>query len=238
LQNYFLQTASFYFHDIFIGRLYIVISEITSYNKSVIRERRYEMNEKIYCTSCGAENEAGAHFCVSCGTKLEMPVQDQNPNTESLTGDVVSNNTQSTYTYTTQPAQSAQTYYSVPEEPKKEGGYIGVAIASLVCGILSLLCCPFACCGSCCGGPNVLLAIASIVLGIIALVKAFDGKGMAITGLVCGGIALVGMIFAFALPASFTRGLMTGILGEEYNIGNMDELDDLMDDFGVYYNFS
>ena len=49
---------------------------------------------------------------------------------------------------------------------------------------------------------------------------------------------LVGMIFAFALPASFTRGLMTGILGEEYNIGNMDELDDLMDDFGVYYNFS
>ena len=175
------------------------------------------MNEKIYCTSCGAENEAGAHFCVSCGTKLETPVQDQNPNTESLTGDVVSNNTQSTYTYTTQPAQSAQTYYSVPEEPKKEGGYIGVAIASLVCGILSLLCCPFACCGSCCGGPNVLLAIASIVLGIIAL---------------------VGMIFAFALPASFTRGLMTGILGEEYNIGNVDEFDDLMDDFGVYYNFS
>ena len=56
---------------------------------------------------------------------------------------------------------------------------------------------------------------------------------MAITGLVCGGIALVGMIFAFALPASFTRGLMTGILGEEYIIGNMDELDDLMDDFGV-----
>lgn len=47
MQNYFLQTASFYFHDIFIGRLYIVISEITSYNKSVIRERRYEMNEKI-----------------------------------------------------------------------------------------------------------------------------------------------------------------------------------------------
>ena len=42
------------------------------------------MNEKIYCTSCGAENEAGAHFCVSCGTKLETPVQDQNPNTESL----------------------------------------------------------------------------------------------------------------------------------------------------------
>ena len=84
----------------------------------------------------------------------------------------------------------------------------------------------------------ILLALASIVLGIIALVKAFDGKGMAITGLVCGGIALVGMIFAFALPASFTRGLMTGILGEEYNIGNMDELDDLMDDFGVYYNFS
>ena len=193
------------------------------------------MNEKIYCTSCGAENETSAHFCVSCGTKLETPIQEQEQDTEPLTGDVVSNDTQSTYTYTT---QSAQTYYSVPEEPKKEGGYIGVAIASLVCGILSLLCCPIACCGSCCGGLNVLLAIAAIVLGIIALVKAFEGKGMAIAGLVCGGIALVLMIFALALPASFTKGLMTGILGEEYNIGNTDEFNNLMDDFGVYYNFS
>ena len=69
------------------------------------------MNEKIYCTSCGAENEVGAHFCVSCGTKLETPVQNQNA--EPLTGDVVSNDTQSTYTYTTQSTQSAQTYYSV-----------------------------------------------------------------------------------------------------------------------------
>ena len=192
------------------------------------------MNEKIYCTSCGAENEAGAHFCVSCGTKLETPAWEQKQDTDPLTGDVVSNDTQSTYTNT---PQSAQTYYSVPEEPKKEGGYIGVAIASLVCGILSLLCCPLAWCGSCCGGLNVLLAIAAVVLGIIALVKAFEGKGMAIAGLVCGGIALVGMIFALALPASFTKGLMTGILGEEYNIGDMDGLDNLMDDFGVYYNF-
>lgn len=195
------------------------------------------MNEKIYCTSCGAENEVSAHFCVSCGAKLDLPAQNQKQDTEPLTGDVVSNDTQSTYTYTTQSTPSAQTYYSIPEEPKKEGGYIGVAIASLVCGILSLLCCPLACCGSCCGGFNVLLAIAAIVLGIIALVKAFEGKGMAIAGLVCGGIALVGMIFALALPASFTKGLMAGILGEEYNIGDMDGLDNLMDDFGVYYNF-
>lgn len=47
MQNYFLQTASFIFMIFLIGRLYIVISEITSYNKSVIRERRYEMNEKF-----------------------------------------------------------------------------------------------------------------------------------------------------------------------------------------------
>lgn len=227
-------TGCSFLQDPFIGRLYIVISVITRYNDSVIQERRYGMSEKIYCTSCGAENEATAHFCVSCGARLETSVQEQRQDTEPLIGDEASDAAQSTYTYTT---QSAQTYYSVPEEPKKEGGYIGVAIASLACGILSLLCCPLACCGSCCGGLNVLLAIAAIVLGIIALVKAFEGKGMAIAGLVCGGIALVGMIFALALPASFTKGLMTGILGEEYNIGNMDELDELMDDFGVYYNF-
>lgn len=168
------------------------------------------MNEKIYCTSCGAENEAGAHFCVSCGTSLEASDQEQN----------------------------TETYYSVPEEGQKKGGYIGVAIASLVCGILSLLCCPFACCGSCCGSPNVLLALAAIALGIVTLVKVFEGKGMAIAGIICGGIALIGMIFALTLPASFTKGLMTGILGQEYNSGDFDNLEDLMRDFGVEYDFS
>ncbi len=196
------------------------------------------MNEKIYCTSCGAENEAGAHFCVGCGTKLETPVQEQNQNTEPLTGDVIANDTQSTYTYTTQSNPSARTCYSIPEEPKKEGGYIGVAIAALVCGILSLLCCPLACCGSCCGGFNVLLALAAIVLGIVTLVKTFEGRGMAIAGIICGGIALVGMIFALTLPASFTKGLMTGILGQEYNAGDFDNLEDLMKDLGVDYDFS
>ncbi len=168
------------------------------------------MNEKIYCTSCGAENDASARFCVSCGASLETSGQDQN----------------------------TETCYSAPEETPKKGSYIGVAIASLVCGILSLLCCPLACCGSCCGSPNVLLALAAIVLGIVTLVKTFEGRGMAIAGIICGGIALVGMIFALILPASFTKGLMTGILGQEYNAGDFDNLEDLMKDLGVEYDFS
>lgn len=205
------------------------------------------MNEKIYCTSCGAENETSAHFCVSCGAKLEPVVQEPDTNVnetvETVTGDVVDqdsvnadqNDYQNTYsqdTYT-QTTQSTQTYYSVPEEPKKGGGYIGVAIASLICGILALICCPVACCGACCGGFNILLAIAAIALGIIALVKAFDGKGMAIAGLICGGIALIGMLFALAVPRSFAKGITTGILGEEY----MDELQDIFDESGLGYDF-
>ena len=61
---------------------------------------------------------------------------------------------------------------------------------------------------------------------------------MAIAGIICGGIALVGMIFALILPASFTKGLMTGILGQEYNAGDFDNLEDLMKDLGVEYDFS
>lgn len=206
------------------------------------------MNDKIYCTSCGAENETSAHFCVSCGAKLEPVVQEPDINVneavETVTGDVVVDqdsvdadqnayrNTYSQDTYT-QTTQSTQTYYSVPEEPKKGGGYIGVAIASLICGILALICCPVACCGACCGGFNILLAIAAIALGIITLVKAFDGKGMAIAGLICGGIALIGMLFALAVPRSFARGITTGILGEEY----MDELQDIFDESGLGYDF-
>ena len=70
----------------------------------------------------------------------------------------------------------------------------GLAIASLVCGILALV--------SCClvGFFNLPLVIAAIVTGHIALSKikadpgAYAGKGMAKGGLITGYIGLVGAI--------------------------------------------
>jgi len=86
---------------------------------------------------------------------------------------------------------------AVYAEPKK-----GLAIASLVLGILSLL--TVGCLG--------IGALAGLVLGIVAVVKAsrephvFGGKGMAWAGIVTSGLGLlllpiVGIIAAIAIPS-------------------------------------
>ncbi len=94
-------------------------------------------------------------------------------------------------------AWGAGGYPQVPPSP----GYIqkreqGLAIASLVCGVLSFLCC------------SVLTGIPAIVLGIMAMMKEksdparYGGKGMAIAGIVLGSVSIliliVYMILMFA----------------------------------------
>lgn len=88
-------------------------------------------------------------------------------------------------------------YYSVDGDntAKTSNGYIGVSIASLVCGILSILCC-------CATALAIILAIAAIVLGIITLVKNYDGRGMAIAGIAIGGVAIVLIILLAIISAS------------------------------------
>ena len=64
----------------------------------------------------------------------------------------------------------------------------GLAIASLVCGVLSFVCC------------SVFTGIPAIVLGIMAMMKEkadparYGGKGMAIGGIVLGAISILIMI--------------------------------------------
>ncbi len=66
----------------------------------------------------------------------------------------------------------------------------GLAVASMVCGIIAVL----TCCLWCLSGP---LAIAAVVMGHIALSKAkaeparYGGKGMAKAGLITGYLALL-----------------------------------------------
>lgn len=88
-------------------------------------------------------------------------------------------------------------YYSATENNNSSqgGGNIGFAIASLVCGILSLLCC-------CLTLFSAVLAVAAVVLGVITLCFKYDGKGLAIAGIVTGGFGLVIVIFAMILSAS------------------------------------
>ena len=72
--------------------------------------------------------------------------------------------------------------YATYEDKKSES--VGLAVASLVCGIISILSCI-----TCCGG--IFIGIAAIVLGIIAITNNYGGRGMAIGGIACGAVGLI-----------------------------------------------
>lgn len=84
----------------------------------------------------------------------------------------------------------------------------GLAIASLVCGILTLVL------GFCCGFIGLIPGIAALVTGYLGLRKADEmggaGKGLAIAGMVLGGIGLViSLIFAVFIGAAMLSGSST-----------------------------
>ena len=111
--------------------------------------------------------------------------------------------------YQQAPNYDQSAYYGAPDQ--KEGGSKPLAIASLVCGIVSLLC-------SCCGWIGIVLAVAAVVLGIISINKHEDGKGMAIAGIVCGGIGLV-------------IGIIVVIMGAAVSSMDPDELTNIFENF-------
>ena len=60
----------------------------------------------------------------------------------------------------------------------------GLAVASMILGICAIIL-------SCCFGIGQLLAVISIILGIIALVKKTRKKGMSIAGIIMSGVTLL-----------------------------------------------
>ena len=81
-------------------------------------------------------------------------------------------------------------------EPKPQKN--GWAIAALVCGIVSLCCC----------NPMYMVSLAAIITGIIGLMGDKGSKGMAIAGIVLGGVsALIGVVVdIITLPLTFGTG--------------------------------
>ncbi len=164
-----------------------------------------EESKMNYCTNCGAEVPEGFKFCSNCGTKIEVaaPENPMEPVYEKIEAEIVENSdaanfvTEETpayeeelninydsYTNSVEPTTVQTQYYSSGQSVEATGtnGNIGFAIGSMVCGILSLLCC-------CSGFLGLVLSIGAIVLGVIAMKNNYDGKGMAIAGLITGGIA-------------------------------------------------
>ena len=108
---------------------------------------------------------------------------EQQPNSAQFNDNPIPNQT----VYTQDP--------SVSGEPKPQKG---MAIASMVCGILSIT----ICCGT------GILAIVAVVLGIISIKKP-GCKGMALAGIITGAIGLVFTIIWVILSIS---GTMTEVM--------------------------
>lgn len=111
---------------------------------------------------------------------------------------------QSQSTYQSQPTG----YYASSESIQVQGGNVGLSVASMVCGILSILCCCFTFFG-------FVLAVAAIILGVICLKNHYEGKGMAIAGIICGGVSLF-LLILIAIVGGAT-GVFTEAL-EEYSL--------------------
>ena len=76
-------------------------------------------------------------------------------------------------------------YYPNMQPPKQTSG---LAIASMVLGIVALL-------TSCFGMVGVICGVLAVIFGGIAIFSHKAGKGMAIAGLVCGIVALIPAIY-------------------------------------------
>ncbi len=72
--------------------------------------------------------------------------------------------------------------YPIPTRPQGEQG---LAIASMVLGIVSIV---FACC---LWPISFIAAVVGLVLGIVSVKQNRDGKGMAIAGIIMCAIAIV-----------------------------------------------
>lgn len=97
-------------------------------------------------------------------------------------------------TYASTDSTYSNTYHSTYDSTADAPASNGLSIASLVCGIVSII---LSCC--CCG--NILFSIAGIVCGCLQKPNA-EGKkpGMAIAGIITSivGILLVIIIYAFS----------------------------------------
>jgi hypothetical protein len=142
----------------------------------------------VLCHVCGYENKASNSFCLQCGEMIEQVAPEEPPQT---TGYEASENPYNPYYPEANQAgggeapqvYSLRDYANVAEQPipAPVAGNSGLAIASMVCGIVSMVCC--------CLMP--FTSIASLVCGIIALVTKQNGKGMAIAGVVLAAAAMV-----------------------------------------------
>lgn len=126
----------------------------------------------MICKHCGYENDSYSEFCVNCGA--------------SLTEEVYANGDTQAYDNNGYYAENGGYYEEPAVEPKKTDG---MGIASMVLGIVSLVCC----------NPSGLFAIVGLVLGIISSKNAKkngEKSPFALAGIITCAIALAVFILS------------------------------------------
>lgn len=127
----------------------------------------------MVCKNCFAENNDGAAFCTNCGAPLEA--QPQAPVAEPVAPQYEA---PQQYAAPVQQPYAQPAYQPAPQvAPKAPQPGKGLAIAAMVCGIVSFFC------------FGVILGILAIVFGGIAKSKGCK-SGMATAGIVCGAVGL------------------------------------------------
>lgn len=151
----------------------------------------FSNNNKTVCKNCGMENITGAKFCMSCGAQMEIEPPKQTVQAEEVISTPWTDaNSNPYFSSSANPYDnSSQQSYQEPEMVNPNANSNGLSIASMICGIIALICCYLA----------IPLAIAALVTGIIALSKKYGGKGMAIAGIVTSALAIIINIILFIL---------------------------------------
>lgn len=132
------------------------------------------------------------------------------------------------YSYGAPVGQSSapQDYYYQTAPVQPENKTSGLAVASLCCGIGSLV----LFCMSCFVGVTIFLApiaaIVGLILGIMNNAKKKGSKGMAVAGIICSVVSLViGIIFIVLMIIGFAAIASDPALQEQYQ--------ELMEQFGA-----
>ena len=103
----------------------------------------------------------------------------------------------------TQAEEVTYSYAADAAEETVEGGGKGLSIASLILGILSVLCCALPC-------LNFILAVVGLILAIVAKKKNAEGPSLvglilSIVGIVLALLAIIFYIVYFILAAASYR---------------------------------
>lgn len=110
---------------------------------------------------------------------------------------------------------------------KQKNTKIWASVTSLVLGLVSLVLC-------CCCPYLYLLAVASIVFGIISLVQRMSGKGMAIAGIIVSAVVLIIVLLLNIIFGPIIRDLSK--LGEDpqHYVEMYEETGEIPDEFRKY----